>query len=376
MQGKSRSPTLSRRQLIKGVVGAATTGSLAAAKIPTPAGADDTVRIPTVKKGDRVLKWKEVPRGWREQTLQARRSLKSIKNQFLGEKGIEGIGLSRWEQAKYGDYTGFLISVEVDHNRFSGSLPNVYEGTPVESREPRNFERTCYNYSDFDPIPGGVTVESGDPVNGVDKLGSTGFEVNDRYGNPRILSANHVWGLCDYNVGKEVYQNGNFIGSVYQSDEKIDTALIEVETDKTISANIKEPSNTRSISGYKNKSGIEELYGSNSNISKMGVTTGKNEDVITEIEYSDGQDCIDYAGEGIETAHDVATGDSGGPIYNIETILGERRAVVVGHVTAYRNPKRYKRCYDGVAEGNRRPVGNFMAGMTFYGVKQRTKITL
>lgn len=370
---KSTQPATTRRRILRGL-GA---GAFGAASIGLVSGgsSDDTVWIPTVKYGNSIIRRKKVPRAWREQTLHTREALNSFKNKYLDEPGIAGIGARRWEENQFGDYTGLRIGVEVDSDRFSGSLPEKYKNIPVEQRKARTSVPLCSNLCDFDPIPGGVTIEAEEGLPG----GTTGYKVENGDGEPRMLTANHIWGPCDSNGSETAFQNSDEIGQVAGTHESMDYATIEPNSGESFKDTVQQPSTEYKISGYKTESGVEDELCCDScdtTIRKMGVTTDVTYGQVDECHYSDGESCVDFSGEGVRCTNNVAQGDSGGPLYEKIRWNGTSYAVIIGHLSSAESAINSTSCTSCIAEGDTRTIFDFVEAMTFYEIKNNSSITL
>lgn len=277
-----------------------------------------TVEIETVMKGEAVLETKTVPRRWYEQVTTADRLAQAVKDVYLGDPGVLGIGTGRWDRT-FGGKAGHLVSADVDPDTYEGTLPEEIEGIPVRTRETGGSEPTCVdaNASTFTNAPAGVGFDDG-------SAGTSCLEVlDDGPGEPRLLAANHVWECRDSAAGGAE----ECVGSVARNSPEVDYALVAREAGGGADADAG-ASFTRPVVGYRTKDGVRDLVSSGETVRALGVTTGVTEGPVTRMNEGSSE-CFTCGGEGVQTAATTAEGDSGGPVYALETVDGERGAVVV-----------------------------------------------
>ena len=325
---KKERRTISRRNALKtlgvGALGVSSVG-LASAN-----SGEDTVRIPTVKRGDEVLKWKEVPRSWHEHTQHSEQVREELIEQHLDDPGIKSIASARWDK-RFGGKNGLLVEVEVDPETYKDTLPDSKGGIPVRTTEAPDLRLgDCCFHDDYDPVPGGVSVHT------ANSGGSAGFRVNDPDGNERLLTANHLWDTCSDNTGKTLNQHTDEFGVVDSYDADTDYALVKPTSTEGIDNEVIVDGIRYRVSGYKTTSSINDLISSGETCYDTGSTTCTTEGPIKANGLSTpGFDCIDYEGAGIKADIVAGDGDSGGPIVSLDEFGGTQYAVIIAHFSLY-----------------------------------------
>lgn len=275
------------------------------------------VEIETVRKGEAVLETETVPRRWYEQVTKADRLTQAVKDVYLGDPGVLSIGTARWDRT-FGGKAGHLIGADVDPDTYEGTLPEELEGIPVRTRETGGGEPTCVNADagTFTTAPDGVGFDDG-------SAGTCFLEVldDDDPDEPRLLSANHVWERRDAGGAGRADER---CGSVARNSQAVDYALVEKEA----AGSDEEGPFPRPVVGYRTKDGVRDLVSADETVRALGITTGVTEGPVTRMNEGSSE-WFTCDGEGVQTAATTAEGDSGGPVYALETVDGERGAVVV-----------------------------------------------
>lgn len=319
--------TITRRNTLKGL-GASALG-VSSVGLATANNGNNTVRIPVTKHGDKVLKWKEVPRSWYEHMNHSEQVRDEITKRYLDKSGIHGIASARWEKRFDGKY-GLLVEVEVNPETYDGSLPDSKDGIPIRTTEAPDLRPGCCHHTDYDPVPGGVAVQA--EVSGGVGIGSAGFCVNDPNGNRRLLTANHLWGTCGDSSGKTLNQHTDEFGVVDSYDADTDYALVRPTSTEGVEYEVFVNGIQYRVSGYKTTSGINDLITSGETCYQTGGTTCTTEGTIKANGFSTpGHDCIDYEGAGVKANIVAGDGDSGGPIVSLEEYFGNQYAVIIAH---------------------------------------------
>jgi hypothetical protein len=274
----------------------------------------------TTKRGDKVLKTKEVPRAWREHALLVRRVNEEITDRYLNHSGVKTVA-TIGSSKTYGGKSGFNVRVEVDPTN-PPTLPAAIDGVSIVQTPAQEVGHGCTNKDWFEPIPGGVAIWGG--KNGDGGRGTSGCRVT-RDGTDYILTANHVIGgePCSNDpTGETVYMytDSNSVsnwgdvpndGSFW--DQSTDHVL--VKADRVSVGDRIEDTYDYDVLGHHTRSSLEDKQ-SSTDFRKQGSTTGPQTGPITALDISDGWAwCIDYDGHGIEFDIKNGEGDSGGPIY-------------------------------------------------------------
>ena len=327
-RGEKSTTSLDRRDILK-CVGASTVVGGFSFTAPVVAGSntsEDMVQIPTVKRGDTVVKWKQVPKSWYEHVQHSREVRKDIKNDFFHKEGIRAILLARWDKTFDGK-NGLLIEAEVDPETYDGSLPRERDGIPVrEIDAPDRILKNCCHHKDFDPVPGGVAVqtESG-PV------GSAGFCVENENGNRRLLTANHLWGGCEDNTDGQLNQHTDKFGKVRTIDKNTDYALVEPTSTEGLVYEVFVNGSRYRVSGWQTQNGVSDLISTGEDTYQTGGTSCTTSGPIKGQGDVGSKGCIGYEDHGIKADIGTAEGDSGGPFIDFAEYDGNRYASIITH---------------------------------------------
>lgn len=193
------------------------------------------------------------------------------------------------------------------------------DGIPVVIEEAKEtMEPVCYNGGDYNPVPGGVKVESGGIAT---SMGAYYTDTNgDGYDESLLMTAAHLGSDCGGNPnGDTLYQNGDKYGTIVEFDEDLDTMLADSSsTSLSPEQTIQEPFSTISVYGSVTKSGTFDIEETGEIIYKMGIKTGRESGTLIDVQHQPGG-CRDHNGEGIRADINVVQGDSGGPIYDVES---------------------------------------------------------
>lgn len=288
---------------------------------------DDTVRIATDKRGDTVIKWKEVPKDWYDHLQHVRSVQKDVTQRLSDRAAVESILVTR-SDVTFGGKNGFEIEVEVDSNKGDVSLPDVVDGVSIRRTEAPDVELKCCHHEDYDPVPGGVAVQTGGGG-----VGSAGFCVENSDGNRRLLTANHLWGECEDNTGGQLNQHTDEFGTVEAIDTDTDYALVRPTSTEGIDDRVYVNGIRYTVSGYKTYDGISDLISSGETCYQTGGTTCTTEGPITGQGSVEQYNCYDFEGHGIKADIYTAGGDSGGPFVDLIEFSGNQYAAIIGHLT-------------------------------------------
>lgn len=302
---------------------------------PSVIGTPDSVKeikIPVVKKGDEVLKWKKVPQPWWNHELHAREVVEKAHDRFLDMEGVVSVGQGVGKDTIAGR-NAFEITVGIDPEQSPPDLPDTFDGMAVRTRVADGDFLKCSNLQRFYQAPGGVTLEGQDP-------GSAAFKVTSTNGRVGMLTAHHLFSCLGDVTGYNGYQCGTKVGEVGQNDTSADFAI--VRGDSPFDSTIREDDGTTwEIAGYKTESGIADLISSGEPITRTGVSFGTKQGPILEKRIQEQYSCsLDFDGHGVRVDAESAGGDSGGPGYNVENILNQGyQAVIVNIANKGHNSK-------------------------------------
>jgi hypothetical protein len=320
-----------RRNLLRGIgSGSLGVSTVAAVEVVGASGGDDTVRIPTVKRGDTVVKSKEVPESWYNHTQDSKNAREKLTEEHLDDSGVESIYSARWSE-QFDGKNGLLIKAEINPDTYEDSLPDSKDGIPVRTTAAPDLQfGNCCHHDDYDPVHGGVAVQTPDDV------GSAGFCVTDSDGNERLLTANHLWGTCQDNGGRLLKQHTDAFGEVDECDTDTDYALVRSTSSDGIDNKVYLNGSLKRVSGYVPPEGLQELVSSNETCYSTGATTCTTQGTIKgEGLDSPGYQCVDYGGSGVKAEIVAGEGDSGGPIFATKMIDGKKYATIIAHCSLF-----------------------------------------
>lgn len=355
---------ISRRSILQ----AAGVASLTGFGVGRTFARDDRVEIPYVKRGDEVVMTKEVPQEWYEHVQHVRQVADTANEQFSSNPGVLGMGIAK-SNRRYGGKNGLLVEAKVHPSQYAGTLPDEVEGIPIETTETEGaFNMSdCVHLDDFSEVQGGITVE-GEVSDGELQRGTSCLKVYNDNDDPRLLTANHLWGSCSYPIDEDAYQNGTKFGKVDMSDPDADIALIkEQSSEKSLEPGINDENTNWDVSGYYTEDSIEDMISEEREVRSMGCTTGLTEGPVTGKGLTPPDTCYDADGEAVEVEAVGGEGDSGGPVYGIEEYFGNRYAVMLNVIQAGDDQFDSINCTSGVADpDNESLVGQKQYGIAFY----------
>lgn len=332
---------VTRRKVLKKLGVAGTTGLIGSLLLPSNVvgKTGDFVEIVTVRDRHGPVETKLVPISWYNHFKTSLRVLETNRTKLMAKNGVKRTGLVSSEKT-FGGKSGFDIMVDLKETGVRENIPNNLGGIRVRTQiaEESKLVSNCVNKDRHSDIPGGVEIEyeknNGDIVAGT----SFGRVWNSYDYNYYLMTAAHLFhdtNSCTDISGKVVQQGyDDNIGMVNDYNNQADYAIIEdtAASDQQYPQDyigmIEEGDGTQyDIDGYYTKEGLGDLKSSNEEIRSMGTTTGVTTGQIQEIGISENYsgNCVTFEGEGVDTSCNVATGDSGGPVYNI--VDGKARTI-------------------------------------------------
>ncbi|WP_143052129.1 hypothetical protein [Halobacterium jilantaiense] len=323
---------------------------------------------------DEVLKHKKVPQPWLEHTRHVLHARADLEDPVEPTSGSQSVGVARSSET-YGGKPGLKIQVATDA-RAQSVVPSDVRGVEVEAVEKEDWRTACY-YDTPDNITGGLPIEARWEEGGQSYTGwgTAGLPVKDSNGNERLLTADHLWENkpCQSSEGEEATQYTQDFGKVAESQAEPDFALVEkTNSSLSLSDGIHEENRTLSVSGWFPEEAISELVSEGKSVHKMGVTTGKTTGTIDAMNQSLGNGCGNLENRGVVVnGIEVGEGDSGGPMYRIEDVLGTKHAVLVGHTTHATNINDTASCI-----GEDRDIGRKAAGHAWFHKNNEYDITI
>lgn len=291
------------------------------------ASKQDTRKITTVKRHGEPIKTKKVPQSWYDHYKRATKLTRQTQSAFVESPGVTSIGMGS-QKRTVGGRRGFQIIVRAMSGANTAAIPNEINGIPIKIEElSEKPEFACVHRGSFSPTPAGVHVGEFDNSR---TGGTIGAHVYNSNGNLRTLTANHVLGdECTDNSGKTAYQGNTTFGNVEGTNEEADTALINPS--RGTNSEILEADDDRyELYAHRTEDGIADLISSGSTVKSTGTATGTTSGPIKQMHVGSlDNSCVGFFGHGVITNADAADGDSGGPVYNIEYISPDVRAVFI-----------------------------------------------
>lgn len=320
-QNSANESTWNRREYL-GAVGGSVAGISALASLQGVAkgagGSSDRVTIPIIKKGDTVVKEKEVPRKWFNHVQNARQAKQATVNQYKSHPGVVSVSRVR-SKHRYGGRDGFNIQVGVRPDRARPELPDQVNDIPVKVVEESRFTPTACEVTDkVTPVPGGVEIN---PDQG--GFGTTGIKV-EQGGSYFMLTAAHLWdNQCSESIRGEAcdIEDGSYFGSVDEFDREADYALVTpvgYNADDYIREDDGFAIAQYPVGGYYTSSGVDTLITDGKSARSMGIVSGETSGTVEENGTWQGWDCVNFEYYGVGIDVHTIDGDSGGPVYRIE----------------------------------------------------------
>lgn len=312
-------PTPNRRRVLKAGMVA---GGIAGLSSATVVATDDTVEVPIAKSGDEVAVTREMPTARWEHLTTSRTVADDVRDRVGSHAAVQSVG-RRVSSERLAGGNKIEVVVYVEDTSVDLGLPDAVDGVSIGTDRAREALPTCDGNATFDPVPGGVHIDSNDVTNG--DGGTTGCRVTDD-GTPYMLTALHVlddnedcWAdTTAYQWGVEVGEPNNAL-----SNSNLDYALVSEDNFSGIA-----------YSQYVryDKSGTETEYEVGGRVTNYDAVasdgdtiyrTGRRTDTTTgkvaEVDYGPSSTCADLsASEGIAIDNKHANGDSGSSSWILE----------------------------------------------------------
>jgi len=172
-------------------------------------------------------------------------------------------------------------------------------------------ENSCNN-QDFDPVPGGVGVNSG-----------TSSWVVKKNGQEYLLTCGHVFNTnCENSTLKDmgVFQGSQTFGPVVDGDVDQDWAIAKIGSFEGLDPEVdgleySVPQRDMGFGGHYTKMGALGIASNDDQVYALGTTTCETSGTVEGIVSGNGV-CGTY-NDYIKTSVATKSGDSGGPVYNI-----------------------------------------------------------
>jgi len=298
-------PPINRRDLLKVVSGAATITGLTS----IVGGSEDTVEMVTVRDGDKIVRTATVPKSWYRRVEHTRNVHHKAVNDHIEKRGVLRISRTAGDQ-RFGGKRAPVFRIVYDPEEYKGDVPDEIDGVPVRKEAGERMERTCANRDDFDPIPGGVHLNSNGSA-------FTSFATAEKEDNEYLLTASHPWDACEGSTqGESVEQHYNQYGEVDASHPYLNVARTEV-TDSSYSLDsgvIQTEDQTYTIAGVATEDGVDNYMSTDTTIRKIGISTGDTTGEVDDMNVSR-YTCPSFNSDGVRLTNNQAGGDSGGPAF-------------------------------------------------------------
>jgi len=209
-----------------------------------------------------------------------------------------------------------MVEVEVDHGKFTRSVPSRVGNIPVKTVPKReNSLNGCTVDIYENPVPGGLQIGTATNSNGKYSFGTT-FGAVSKGGTRYMMTVAHIWDACQSDpLGKQAYIQRHPIGTVQGYNSAADYLIVSPGS-KTFSGNVQYPDGySYPIGGWFTGTGVANLIYQASTVHKIGVTTGMESGTVFGDRASYDPTCINFDGYGVNSTCVTADGDSGGPIF-------------------------------------------------------------
>lgn len=273
----------------------------------------ETVTIPITRSRHGVEHTKEVPQKWWKQVNRAKKVLENISQ---NETGVVQVNLVNSDRTIEGKHT-FRIQKAVNPAEYRGKFTDEQrDGVRIETvQAEETVPLGCHNAGRYNTVQGSVAVS--DDKGGVFSYGSTGARV---FANNRayMLTAAHIWNACGRSgvindIAHQPFPNNRF-GDIIAVNDSLDYILIGAGT-RNIGGRIKDAGPVR---GWVTQEGLCDFQANNTQVEKVGVTTGKTYGRIWTCNSRVKNGCIDFGYPdygGVGTTATSAEGDSGSMVY-------------------------------------------------------------
>lgn len=314
-----------RRQVL-GTVGG--TGLLGVTGVGGSIASDDKVEIVTHRSANGPEKTKKVPRSWAQNYNNTLRAKRNLEQRFRDRDGYSGAAITASDQF-FGGKRGFGVDLFISSSAtLRGNVPDTSNGIPVHVSDPIKpklagcfTQDACHNESVFDSTPGGVTFDgaTSSSIFYIDKSGD-GY-----YTDSMMLTAAHIIdpSHCDtetFDYSSTITQHCETWGEPYWASPRRDVVLCEATASgKSVDNHIQDASgNSYPVTGHVTESGIADMISTGETAHKTGIMTGDTSGPILRMNLGDSTNCHDWNLEGVEVDVYGTSGDSGGPIYDID----------------------------------------------------------
>lgn len=284
----------------------------------TRARGDDTVEIVTQRDREGPFKTIAVPSEWDEAVKRSRRVRREIEDSYGDREDVVDVKRTRWEE-EFGGKNGLKVTAVVSSEDAKEDIPDEEDGIEIEVVYvvPEKGPQACQGFtSDIDPAKGGIGCSANE-----DGTTTLGVEKDSIDADDLLLTAAHLFeGNCSGDIrGNELSQGGDHYGVVEEYDAEEDWAVVVGEDwGEDSTGEIKDERGVWPVSCWYTRCGIEHLISEEKTVFQMGTTTGQTSGPVGALDSSDGFDCVDFDGNGVECYLTNAEGDSGGPIYTYD----------------------------------------------------------
>ena len=270
-------------------------------------------RVPVLTSDGTTVRSERVSRTWYRHVREVRRARRALGSEFLDERGVDAIRVVRSDD-RYGGRRGLEVTVEL--SRPISLIPSELQGITVatEAALPRGLS-ACFNEESFNPVPGGVVVQ---PV--ADGRFGTACCRAVVDGEPRLLTAAHLWDACrTAPQGEPLYQSDRRIGRVTSFRRDYDIALVDPDEGTDLADSIKLNTDRRlPVSGSLTEWGVALFLSEGRQVVNMGVSSGLTRGRLSAAYVEEGWNrCVDFDGHGVEARYRNVEGDSGGPVFAV-----------------------------------------------------------
>lgn len=326
LRNASRSEVpVSRRQFVAGI-GPSIVGTVGLQGL-----SPSKVELVVARDYDGPARIERVPEAWWEHVRAKRNAVVKLRETLTSKPGVKRVGDGPSSRQIEG-FKAYKVVVEVTGQADLSAIPSSVNGVRVETKSFAPgvpLHAGCYNNHDYSDIPGGAIASAKSDATPYGSLyAPVGYE-SDTSNEPYMATANHVMKVgsdgCG-SVGNAVYQPENRMGEVIYANQDHDWALIYNDGEsETYDGTILHPSNGRyCIDSWFTKDGADYLHGSGETVTAVGASTGATTGQVESTSAPVGNVGACYtADNGIQVSCRSASGDSGGPVFQIDSSTGK-----------------------------------------------------
>lgn len=316
--------------------------ALGSVSVGTAVGAEDGNyrTIVTHRTHGTAARTKQVPEKWYDQKERSERAVAELTDRFRNRDDVRSVGIGISDRT-VGGMSMKEVKVVVPKSGTEADIPDRKNDVPVAVSREGPLQDTAYR-NDYDPVPGGVLM------NGTYDVEATTTCKVEKGGSTYMMNCRHVFTVdddsvdepsCSYDdtVGDPADQNYDYIGDVAEAFVHHDVALVPLESNNRGGFSDTIVNQSGYIEGYVTKDGISDMQSSGETTHKRGIATGASTGEVLKYEITSFCGNGNYLSTLVKTSNTTEGGDSGGPIYDVDTLNGQDYLFIISPSTQAKN---------------------------------------